>query len=310
MKIVSGNSAVVQLGTLETSALVSAPGSEGVDTFVDGAASSSAAQVVSAVAAVRPVTRGQQQATLEAILSKVSQLAAVGRRGVVEVDLDLTALLPRERVLACLRNIGRQHPEIVEFQQPENLPLIPGYTEGAIEGFVRQSGLQAKYPDLPLYDIIVAGLRQPYWSSAPWETDELNAGLKDFMRRVRAAGGEVIFVSNRPGGETARQRSLTTLRDAGVENPIIPLSPGGGDAEAKRQLQTLIREQYGEPVAVIDDRINNRNAVLEGNPGADVLSVAIAAPGLSWTDDVEGSRWKISSFEFLPNLFSEKEIAS
>lgn len=246
------------------------------------------------------VDAATQNRTLTAIFDKVSEVAATGQTPVVELDLDLTSLLPRERVLAILRNIAKEHPAITEFATPETLPFLPGYTEGAIEGFVKHSGLAEKYPQLNLYDVIHSGLRSPYWDQ-PWESDVISPGLDAFINEVRKRGGEVVFVSNRPGG---LDRSIATLEKNGIEKPIV-LTAGllgrmMGDAAAKKWVQRDVRD-YGVPVAVIDDRASNRQAVSEANDHG-LISVAIAAPGFSWTPDAESSEFRLSSFRFLDTL--------
>lgn len=256
--------------------------------------------------AIRPgdspaVDAATQNRTLTAIFDRVSAVAATGQTPIVELDLDLTALLPRQRVLTILRDIAREHPAITEFATPERLPFLPGYTEGAIEGFVKHSGLAEKYPQLDLYEIIHSGLRAPYWDQ-PWESDVASPGLDAFIDEVRRRGGEVVFVSNRPGG---LERSIATLEANGIDKPIV-LTAGLlgrviGDSAAKKWVQRDVRD-YGVPVAVIDDRSSNRDAVVEANEGHEVISVAIAAPGFSWTPDAETSALRLSSFRFLDTL--------
>lgn len=279
-KPMRGSAARLRLGAQATPLTAKAPGSARWASTVERAT-------------VNPVPKSIQSQTLHEILERVSKTPD----GVVELDLDLTTLLPYTRVHACLRNIHRSHPEIVEFANPEKLPLIPGYTDEAIAAYPAQSGLQAKYPGLDLGKLIHANLRQPYWSSAPWETDTLAPGLLRFIAKVRARKREVVFVSNRPGGAAARERSLATLSAQGVTNIKLPLTPGGADADAKRALQTVIARDYGKVVAIIDDRATNRAAVV-GATGNDTMSVAIAAPRFSWTPDAEQNQFRISTFEF------------
>lgn len=244
-----------------------------------------------------PVPQAVQKKTFREIFARLDAVRTQGGRGVVEVDFDLTSLLGYTRVEAALRNVYRAHPEITEFANPKKLSLLPGYTDEAIAAYPAQSGLAKKYPHLDLGSLIHQHLRAGYWSSAPWETDVLSPGLLKFIDAVRARKGEVVFVSNRPGGEAARQRSLATLTAQGVREPKLPLTPGGGDAQAKQALQPIIAREYGTVVAVIDDRATNRAAILEAAP-SQPMSVAVAAPRFSWTPDAERAPFRISTFEY------------
>ena len=213
------------------------PGTQGASASRSASPAWSAAV---APAVLNPVPKSVQKKTFREIFAQLDAVKAQGGRGVVEVDFDLTSLLGYKRVEAALRNVYRAHPEITEFAQPEKLALLPGYTDEAIAAYPAQSGLAEKYPQLDLGSVIHEHLRAGYWTSAPWETDVLSPGLLKFIEAVRARKGEVVFVSNRPGGEAARQRSLATLTAQGVRDPKLPLTPGGGDAQAKQTLQPVI----------------------------------------------------------------------
>lgn len=221
------------------------------------------------------VSRATNDRTMQRLMQRIGEQAATGVAPVVQVDLDLTALMPIERTRDALRDIGRDY-DIPELTTPETLGELPGYTPEAFTAWVETSGLGQRYPAL-------RGIRSlqgyGYWNSAHDTTDQVTPGLVDFVAAVRSAGGEVVFNSGR--SESMRGASEGILRRAGINNPVLYIGNIGGDAATKESRQGDIRARYGKTVAVVDDRVTNRDAVISGLGDRDVISIAIAIPGFS-----------------------------
>jgi len=252
-------------------------------------------------------------------MSRVAELRQRGEVAVVQVDLDLTSLLPVERTMAALRQVGAQYG-IPEFQDPARLPVLPGYTNAAFDTFLTELGLRQKYPQVNWGDLtgpdsggagagsLYGAFRGAYWSAAPVQSDVAAPGLLAFVRAVEAAGGKVVFVSNRPG---AAADSIASLRAAGIEHPILfqgappgaTARPPAGvtwnrDQTVKAAQQEAIA-RIGRTIAVVDDRAANRDAIVEalGQAGAEVLSIAIAAPRFTADAKTKDTSLRISTFE-------------
>ncbi len=233
-----------------------------------------------------------QRRTLSAIVERVREVALQGRRPVVELDLDLTALMPNERTEAALLALGHRH-RVPELLEPHALPLLPGYTIEAWADFLEATGLGAKYPALRGVHSLDSSL---YWDEAALHTDRVTPGLRGFVERVRQAGGRVVFNSGR-WQATAEASSRQSFAAAGLTDVDLLIgNPGYSDAENKRRREAEIRARFGEVVAVIDDRKSNRDAIVSSlEPG--VLSVAIALPGYSAAPDAKSGEHRISTFE-------------
>ncbi len=272
------------------------------------------------------VPKEAQNATLKAMLDQVEQVAATGKTPVIFVDLDLTALLPTTRIVEQLKAVGETFdiPELkdpLELKDKNGNPMIPGYTEEAWMGFVEKTGLAEKYPHVnwnapdrnnpgaraggPLYSMFRSG----YWAQ-DLKTDQVSPGLARFVELVAQRGGKVAFVSGRPGTPDA---SLYALEAGGIRNPTLhfgqkrsglPLprpNVRDGDADTKFQLTKEAEARNEVVVAIVDDRASNRSGVVAASSNPNIMSVAIAAPGFSYTPDAEdpNNPHRISSFAFL-----------
>lgn len=242
-------------------------------------------------AANRYVPRQTSDRTMRGLMARVSAQAATGVAPVVQVDLDLTALMPIERTRDALRRIGEAN-DIPELAAPEGLSELPGYTPEAFAAWVEASGMGERYPVLrEMHSLQANG----YWNSAHDATDQVTPGLVQFVAAVRAAGGEVVFNSGR--SESMRAASEGILRRAGIANPVLYIGNIGGDAATKQGRQADILARHGKTVAIIDDRVTNRDAIVEGLQDRDVLSIAIAIPGFSVDPVTAQAERALSTFE-------------
>lgn len=275
---------------------------------------------------LNPVISAETQAsTLERILTLTAALAEARRKPVVFIDLDLTALLPTVRMWRVLEAAATEFG-VVDFADPSQLTgkdgqrLIPGYTEEAWMSFVAMTNLREKYPQLdwdapepgvqggrpggPLY----AFVRRNYWEQ-DLRTDEVSPGLPEFRRLLTERGGEIFFVSGRPGTPDV---SLETLARGGISDPVLLFGQRktglpvprervrDRDADTK-YFWTVDAESTGHTVvAVIDDRFSNRTAVQAASSLVGTLSVAVAAPGYSYSPD--------AADETLPDRISDFRV--
>lgn len=256
------------------------------------------------------VSEETQQSTLNRILSSCERLAALNKNPVIFVDLDLTALLPTTRTRHVLKEAGLEFG-VPEFADPtllsdkEGRQITPGYTEEAWMCFVELTGLRMKHPEINwdapepgvpggrLGGLLYAFFRKKYWEQ-DLKTDEVIPGLAEFRRLLVERGGEMFFVSGRPG---TPEDSLTALASGGITDPVLlfgqrqtglpvpRMNVRDRDADTKF-FWTRDAELAGRTVAaVIDDRASNRDAVLAASSVPGTISVAIAAPGYSYAPD-------------------------
>lgn len=243
-----------------------------------------------------------QQRTIAEILRRVRAQAALRAEDrsqpvpVVQVDIDLTAVRPEQRVMGSLMMTGEEFG-IEEFLNPQSLPVLPAYNEEAFFAFLDRAGLRDRYSDRR-WRRIHETYWSHFWNTFDWGTDAPSAGLRDFVRAVERAGGKVVFNSARD--YTARDVSIASLEAAGLRNPIAYLKTNRRveDWEYKRIVQQRIAEEHGLTVAIIDDLGENRTAVSEG-VGADVLEVPFLSAGFTneLTHDARSLRWAMSTFE-------------
>lgn len=241
-----------------------------------------------------------QQRTIDEILRRVrAQAERHGRDArepmpVVQIDIDLTAVRPEERVSRALAAIGRDY-RIPELLDPASLPVLPAYNRAAFFAFLDRVGLRDRFWDWR-WRWIHARFESLFWGG-DWGSDVPSAGLAAFVRAVEGAGGRVVFNSARDGG--SRGVSIASLERAGLVDPVVFLKNNAfvSDRTYKRRVQTDIAE-LGRTVAIIDDLGENRVAVDEGVEG-DVLQVAFLSAGFTneRTRDAASLRWALSTFE-------------
>lgn len=265
-------------------------------------------------------THDDQSATLDAVLRVVAEVAAWRHTPVVEIDLDLTALCPRERTRQALAAAGDEY-DIPEFAFPKSASaLLPGYTDEAWAAFLAASDLRAAYPDLPWERqtsgrSVFATFHREYWRTERLIEDEPTPGLGEFVRRVEDRGGRVVFLSGRwrvdqiAPSRAALQRAGIAAPSLLIGNPWHAENVRDGeavwsDAQVKKIRQAEIRERYGVPVAVFDDRRTNREAVAAANAEflataglPPVLGVAVTIPGFSHDQETIRAAHRISTFE-------------
>ena len=58
----------------------------------------------------------------------------------------------------------------------------------------------------------------------------------------------------------------------------------------------MIRQKFGEPVAFLDDRVTNRDAVVAA-VGTPIPSIPVHVPGFSYETDTSDKNWGLSTFE-------------
>ncbi len=278
------------------------------------------------------VTLAMQLRALEAVLQCVRQGRQQGIKPVVEIDLDLTSLTPRYRTIRALQAAGAAYG-VAEFADPlASFAVLPGYTDEAWEGYLQQTGLRQRYPALAWHGdgeatgaaaSVYSVFHGAYWTNDWLIEDQPTPGLGEFVRAVEDAGGTVVFISGRwlePQFEPSRQ----CLMRAGVPSPNLMIGnpdhsgvvpPGTkplSDAEIKARRQPQIRAQYGQPVAVFDDRIANRQAIIAANDYP-VLGVGIALPGFSYDAATDSVPLRVSTFERLlqrgPDVAREPYLA-
>ena len=210
-----------------------------------------------------------------------------GYRPVVEVDLDLTSLLAVEKSANTLKELASQAPGLAE-QLSELMPstrsllvtalqtlwqapaaseaCLPGYTDGAIEGYGLYLAVLLPHPlgitlDLAaeermaewIRNTVHAKLRNGYWDR-DLTRDEISPGFVDFLAEINRRGGEAVFVSNRPPDtmEISIARLSSVVAEAGVRTACdaasIPLfayfGPGGSafDGPSKQVAQNHLEQ--------------------------------------------------------------------
>lgn len=229
-----------------------------------------------------------QQRTLAAIVERVAE--EVGRSGAaaVQIDLDLSALVPGERTEAALLQLAHEHwaPALL---RPR---ALPGYTPEAWGDWLEVTELGVQLPALRRRRSLDCAA---FWQGAPLESDRPTPGLAAFCERVTDEGGTVVFRSCRRGdAETATRAALGA---AGLAHlPLVLYDRCARDAEGEAWRQAELRARFGPLVAIIDDEQHNREAVAKA-AGPGVLKVAVALPGFSAAPATREAPLRISTFE-------------
>jgi len=283
----------------------------------------------------RTVTTLTQKSTLDLIFEQARKNKAAGIKSVVELDLDVTALLPYERTILGLRAAGA-HYNINEFSNPlDHFGILPGYTEPAFEEFLKVSRLTEKYthiqyrspseadtnawfgernfvpigkPGSSVYSVF----HRNFWGAAEGlegsdylVTDAINHGLVAFEQKLSELDCSLVFISGR-FMDVQRTPSYLSLLKSGIPKERIHVYVAGNergqksDSYVKLQWQDEIIQKYGIPIAVIDDRKESREDVvnqLSAKLGQPVLSVGIAVPGFTSDPTTNNEPLRISTFE-------------
>lgn len=249
-----------------------------------------------------------QRKTLRKIEEKIQICRSKGEVPVIELDLDLTTFVTRERTLEGLHYAGKKYG-IEEFVTP-SFGLLPGYTREAWIHFISHYHLTQRYPKLRWMgekdgkdgDSVYPAFHTQFWKTEFLHLDTLTPGLSEFITRMQKSEAVVVFVSGRWKEEQILP-TLEVLKKGGLETiPLLignPMHDGANpisDSEIKAIHQTEICRKYGVPAVIIDDRQSNRNAVIQTNPDSEILGIGCAIPGFTYDQETTGIEWKISTF--------------
>jgi hypothetical protein len=108
---------------------------------------------------------------------------------------------------------------------------------------------------------------------------------------------EPTFVSLRRAGISDPKLVIGNQSHPSVSAPGVALS----DAEVKVLHQRRIRDEYGSPVAIIDDRVANRAAIMK-LIGPAMLGVAICIPGFTYDPASENDPLRLSTFQVFDHI--------
>ncbi len=197
---------------------------------------------------------------------------------------------------------------------------MPGYSDEAWLQFIHELGLEGIYPSLEWIcdqrasrrpGTPFARFHQLYWSLDGLAEDSPTPGLGAFVYRVERLGGRVVFLSGRWLPEH-KAPSLVALRRAGIPNPSLVIGnpwhetlvpdpwSAVSDARIKAWHQQQVLRDFGQPIAIVDDRAGNRAAIqraVSTAPGSEVLGIAIAIPGFTCDPATATEPLRISTFE-------------
>lgn len=273
------------------------------------------------------VSPALQLRTLSCIFRAVREGAAAGMRPLVEVDLDLTSIMPSYRTRRALK-LASEALNIELIPEREKETLLPGYSDEAWLQFVQKAGLERRFPTTLWRDTLNGPNRDPgspfsifheaYWTVEWMAEDTPTPGLGGFVARIRETGGEVVFLSGR-WLEAHIPPTYKVLERAGVSDPqlvsgnprhptLVPAAEALSDAEIKAQHQRKVRA-LGNPVAILDDRIANRDAVMRENT-AHMLSVAVAIPGFTHDPATDREPFRLSTFEGFDLVLGDPPVRS
>ena len=260
--------------------------------------------------------------TLQKVFQQIDEVVKAGHSTpVVEIDLDLAALMPVVRTSRALKAAAIK----LGFQELADLgPILPGYSDEAWIAFLTRNNLPILYPEL--HWLTSDGkpdkgqgtpfqhFHEAYWASDMLIEDEPAPGLCSFVQRVEAHGGRVVFISGRWLAEHISP-TLACLKRAGIPHPALIIGNdqhetlvGRGkaisDAALKANRQMEVRARFGEPVAFIDDRPTNRAAVAQ-TLGPNLLSIAITVPNFTYDPENDLAEWRISTFELFNDVLGD-----
>jgi hypothetical protein len=273
-----------------------------------------------------PESQQRQVTVLRGVLDSIERFAESNHsKPVVEIDLDLSALMPVHRTRNAIEAVARA------FGLPEELhrdpALLPGYTDEAWLAFLKAQGIPERYPKLPWIKPNGAPDRSPgtpfaafhtaFWTTELLVEDEPTPGLCSFAHRVIEKGGLVVFLSGRWLPEQVKP-TVECLHRSGLG--MVPLLIGNdrheslvepslavSDSQLKAQRQVEIRDRYGVPIAIVDDRAANRRAVSKSN-SFELLEIAISIPGFTSDPQNFESPKSIRSFELYTHAISDPPL--
>jgi len=235
-----------------------------------------------------------QAATLGMLLNRVRHARAAGRRALIGMDLDLTSLLAPAKSVEVLAGLAPRAGEVaghltdIDVAQADRLVaalgrcwrgeqafLVPGYTTTAIEGYAvylaavltTAEGIVLKAADRDrleawINDTVFRVLRNGYWAR-DLMADLIAPGFAAFVAAVYAAGGEIVFLSNRsPDTRVASMARLCqALAEAGLPETalFICFGPGGSAYDAASKQQAVALLEAGAPAgAYLGEIVDNR----------------------------------------------------
>jgi len=235
------------------------------------------------------VSKAQQHDALTKVLNSVKEFkkAHPDKTPVVEMDLDLTTTMPYGRTIGALALVAKNH-KIEEFKDPQfSIGSLPGYTPEAFKNWLSKD-FKAKYPHVNWEDA-EKQFETEFWRDGPsLAFDVITPGVVEFENAIHDAGGAVVFISGR-WLDSQIQASNDFLYRCGIPSERVHLVIGNenhdtvDDAANKVLQQPKIKVQYGEPVAVFDDRVANVDAIDKANDGK-LVKVVVAIPGYSAAD--------------------------
>ncbi|MCS6284402.1 MAG: hypothetical protein H8K08_03145 [Nitrospira sp.] len=306
-----------------------------------------------------------QRSALSAITERIDQLRNAGMRALVCVDLDLTSLLAPKKSVETLRALSGRAGEIAkELQGVDDVLvtayvnalrriwtdtdtlLLPGYTTTAIEGYALYLIAQLTHMvDASLseegrdrceqwvHDQVHALLRNGYWDR-DLMSDTITPGFSQWLDHLTTAGGEAVFLSNRPPSSRAASLAKIQAMVGGNGRVFAFFGPGGSayDASSKAKAVAMLEHGcaaglyfaelvdggpvYSNPngtdgpailAAIIDDRAENRRQVIDAAEQSfaywqaagfgEVIGLAVAATGFCPEVAIVESAFAISSFE-------------
>ncbi|GIG61890.1 hypothetical protein Lfu02_62620 [Longispora fulva] len=242
----------------------------------------------------------RQHAVLTEVLDRVAERARrrrhdpTVRRPAVMLDVDLCALVPRQRTVDALRLVGERFG-IAEFVDPAG--ELPTYHRPSWDGFVARAGLAERYPEMDLaFESFCAAFFEP-WDRM--RTDEPTPGLARFAWDVHDAGGSVVFNTGRR--ERVRGHTEAALARAGILAPRMAMMPDDRTRPVhEHKADNLAGFGDLDIVAVFDDLCENRRALAKELPG--VLAVAVELPGYAVENPYgpDDGAEVVSSFETVP----------
>eukprot|EP01105_Mastigella_eilhardi_P021219 TRINITY_DN511_c0_g1_i2.p1 TRINITY_DN511_c0_g1~~TRINITY_DN511_c0_g1_i2.p1 ORF type:complete len:1977 (-),score=536.88 TRINITY_DN511_c0_g1_i2:556-6486(-) len=267
------------------------------------------------------VTASRQEQALRAVLDAVRKAKEAGRRPVVELDVDLTALMPFERTIYALKQAGREWGihELVEDPQAYTGGILPGYTCDAWNAFAHRlravaPQLMHQYADLdwegkeqnkfarkgdPGYSVF-SSFHTAFWANLELMAQDIpTPGLRQFVQKVEQRGGVVVYLSGRWLDEQLFP-TLEALRRVRARPNVVFGNPNKlSDADNKAALQQRVVQEYGTPVAYFDDRAANIAAVSSAL-GDKPLCVQIGIPGYTCNPDIAAAEFAVSTFDLPP----------